>query len=69
MRLEDFSHNQRVVAKYLARGMKPKAIAALMQIKPGSVNKHIELIYRKLGVTCINEFFVAWAQVVHGGGQ
>lgn len=65
MTLADFSRTERIVARKLASGLKPKAIAALMGVSVRTTNMHIGNIYKKMGVHSFNEFIVAWPKVAH----
>ena len=46
-----FTDKQKVVMRLLCEGYSKKAIADDMGLKPSSVKTHIDLIYKKLGVS------------------
>ena len=45
------SRRQRDVLRLVASGKSNKAIAAVLNIAPKTVGKHVEIVFRKLGVT------------------
>lgn len=45
------SRRQEDVLRWVANGKSNKAIAAILKISPKTVSKHIENVFRKLGVT------------------
>ncbi len=48
---ETLSRRQQDVLRWIASGKSNKAIAATLKISPKTVSKHVENVFRKLGVT------------------
>jgi len=72
------TRKEREIVRYLVKGFSNKKIAGLMKISPGTVNTHLDNIYRKLGCSnrvtaCItavkNGLFLPSAEVPPDGNE
>jgi len=50
LRLDRLTRRQRTILEHLTRGETDTQIAGALGIAPSTVNKHLEQIYRRLGV-------------------
>lgn len=58
------TRKEREIVRYLVKGFSNKKIAGLMKISPGTVNTHLDNIYRKLG--CSNRVTACITAVRNG---